>query len=96
MRRRHWIAGDGPVHHLIDPRTGEPGGAGLLAVTVAGPDPAWSEVWSKTLFLEGRAGVAALARRRGLAAWWVADDGSLEMTAAARQQTIWTAGPDGG
>lgn len=95
VRRRSWIAGDRLVHHLIDPRTGEPGGAGLLAVTVAGPDPAWSEVWSKTLFLEGRAGVATLARRRGLAAWWVADDGTLEMTAAARLRTIWTAASGG-
>ena len=60
-------------------------------MTVAGSDPAWAEVWSKALFLEGRAGIAGLARRRALAAWWVADDGSLEMTAAARLQTLWTA-----
>ncbi len=92
IRRRRWTAGDRTVHHLIDPQTGEPGGAGLLAVTVVGPDPAWSEIWSKTLFLAGRAGIAGLARRRGLAAWWVAEDGSLEMTAAGRQQTWWVAG----
>lgn len=79
------------VHHLIDPLTGEPGGDGLLSVTVAGSDPAWAEVWSKTLFLAGRRGVAALARSRGLAAWWIAADGSLEMTPAARQVTAWTA-----
>jgi thiamine biosynthesis lipoprotein len=79
------------VHHLIDPRTGEPGGAGLLAVTVAGPDPAWAEVWSKTLFLAGADGIVALARSRGLAAWWVLDDGRLEMTAAARARTTWVA-----
>jgi FAD:protein FMN transferase len=90
VRRRRWQAGNRIVHHLIDPFTGEPGGDGLLAVTVAGSDPAWAEVWSKALFLEGRAGIAGLARRRALAAWWVADDGSLEMTAAARLQTIWT------
>jgi thiamine biosynthesis lipoprotein len=91
VSQRRWMDGDRVVHHLIDPRTGEPGGAGLLAVTVVGPDPAWSEIWSKTLFLEGRAGVAALARRRGLAAWWVTDENSLEMTAAGRVRTIWTA-----
>ena len=94
VRLRRWTIGEREVHHLIDPRTGEPGGAGLLAVTVAGPDPAWSEVWSKTLFLEGRAGIAALARRLGLAAWWVGDDGALEMTAAARVRTIWVAAED--
>ncbi len=88
----HWSTADGrPVHHLVDPRTGEPGGAGLLAVTVAGVDPAWSEVWSKTLFLHGAARIAGEARRRGLAAWWVRDDGRLEMTAAARARTVWVA-----
>jgi thiamine biosynthesis lipoprotein len=88
----HWTAADGRrVHHLVDPRTGQPGGAGLLAVSVAGSDPAWSEVWSKSLFLCGANGIAGLARARGLAAWWVRDDGRLEMTAAGRAMTTWVA-----
>ena len=41
---------------------------------------------------EGRRGVAVLARRHGLAAWWVGSDGRLEMTAAARPQTARLAG----
>ncbi|MGZ8527733.1 MAG: FAD:protein FMN transferase [Candidatus Limnocylindrales bacterium] len=87
-----WTATDGrSVHHLVDPRTGRPGGAGLVAVTVAGSDPAWSEVWSKSLFLCGADGIAGLARARGLAAWWVRDDGRLEMTAAGRARTTWVA-----
>jgi FAD:protein FMN transferase len=94
IRRRQWRTADRLVHHLIDPVSGEPGGGGLLAVTVAGADPAWSEVWSKALFVEGRAGVASLARERGLAAWWVAEGSSLEMTAAARLRTIWAAGEE--
>jgi thiamine biosynthesis lipoprotein len=77
------------VHHLVDPATGEPGGAGLLSVTVASRDPAWAEVWSKTLFLEGARGIADAARLRGLAAWWVTESGSLEMTPAARPRTAW-------
>jgi thiamine biosynthesis lipoprotein len=77
------------VHHLIDPRTREPGGGGLVAVTVAFPDPAWAEVWTKDLFLEGPSGIGARARGRGLAAWWVGADGSLSMTPAARQLTVW-------
>lgn len=85
-----WMDAAGrPVHHLIDPSTGEPGGAGLQAVTVASSDPAWAEVWSKALFLEGAGSVAGVARRRGLAAWWVDDAGQLSMTPAARQQTSW-------
>jgi thiamine biosynthesis lipoprotein len=87
-----WRAPDGRlVHHLIDPCTGGPGGAGLLSVTVAGPDPAWAEVWSKALFLEGAQGIADLARSRGLAAWWIRTDGALEMTSPARVRTAWTA-----
>jgi thiamine biosynthesis lipoprotein len=87
-----WTSVDGrAVHHLVDPRTGEPGGAGLLSVTVAGRDPAWAEVWSKSLFLYGAEGIAAVARGRGLAAWWVHEDGRLEMTAGARARTMWVA-----
>lgn len=90
--RRHWEWDGRSVHHLIDPATGEPAWGGLLAVTVAGPDPAWAEVWSKTLFIAGRRGIGDEARRRGLAAWWIADDRTLEMTPAARALTVWVDG----
>ena len=89
IRFRHWDHEGRSVHHLIDPITGLPAWSGLLAVTVAAPDPAWAEVWSKALFLSGRSGIAAEARRRGSAAWWVADDGTFEMTPAARSMTMW-------
>jgi len=92
VARRAWRAPDGrPVHHLVDPRSGESGGDGLLAVTVAGPDPAWAEVWSKALFLAGSRAIGDLARARGLAAWWVEVDGTLRMTPAARSRTAWLA-----
>jgi FAD:protein FMN transferase len=91
IARRHWQTDTGTTaHHLIDPCTGEPGGDGLLAVTVAATDPAWAEVWSKALFLVGRAGIAEVARGRGLAAWWIDADGELAMTPAARVRTVWT------
>jgi len=92
VRVRNWIGPDGQaVHHLLDPRTGEPARGGLIAVTVAGPDPAWAEVWSKALFLDGREGIAADARARGVAAWWVDDRGMLGMTPEARVRTVWAA-----
>jgi thiamine biosynthesis lipoprotein len=91
LRRLRWERGGRTLHHLIDPRTGEPGGDGLAAVTVAGPDPAWAEVWSKALFLEGARAIGELARARGLAAWWVGEEGGLEMTPAARVRTTWVA-----
>lgn len=94
IRVHRWTVDGREVHHLVDPRTGEPAAGGLLSVTVAGPDPAWAEVWSKVLFVGGRGGIAAEARARGLAAWWIADDGSLEMTADARRRTVWVAAED--
>lgn len=92
IRINAWRTVDGrSVHHLLDPRTGEPAGATLAAVTVVTRDPAWAEVWSKALFVEGSAGIGPLARSRGLAAWWVTSEGSLEMTPAARPRTAWLA-----
>ncbi|HEU0243679.1 MAG TPA: FAD:protein FMN transferase [Candidatus Limnocylindrales bacterium] len=92
VRVRHWLAPDGrAVHHLLDPRTREPARTGLLAVTVAGPDPAWAEVWTKALFLAGRGAIGAEARRRDLAAWWVTDEGRLGMSPAARGRSLWVA-----
>jgi FAD:protein FMN transferase len=92
VRINQWTVGGRSVHHLLDPSTGEPGGDGLASVTVAGQDPAWAEVWSKTLFLAGAAAVGEDARARGLAAWWIDDAGRLGMTPTARVMTAWVAG----
>jgi FAD:protein FMN transferase len=92
IRRLRWSVDGRERHHLVDPATGGPADGGLLAVTVAGPDPAWAEVWSKALFITGRDGIGAEARARGLAAWWVGSDGTVEMTPAARITTVWVAG----
>lgn len=90
IRLARWQAADGrTVHHLIDPISEEPAGPGLQAVSVSFPDPAWAEVWSKALFVEGQSGIGALARSRGLAAWWIDEDGELSMTPAARAMTFW-------
>ena len=89
---RNWIAPDGRhVHHLVDPTTREPARTGLIAVTVAGPDPAWNEVWSKALFLGGSESIGEEARRRGLAVWWVDDRGRLGLTPEARVRSSWIA-----
>lgn len=92
VRVRNWVGPDGRrVHHLLDPRTGQPARTGLIAVTVAGVDPAWSEVWSKALFLAGRDSIGEEARSRGLAAWWIDDAGRLGMTPEARLCSSWVA-----
>ncbi len=88
-RVRRWTAAGRRVHHILDPTTGLPGGRGLVAVTVVDPDPARAEVWSKTLFLAGRRGVAAEAGSRGIAACWVDDRGSAAVSPAAEPYVLW-------
>ena len=89
VRLRRWRAGATSVHHLIDPATGRPGGEGLQAVTVVSDDPATAETWSEVLCLAGRRGIASEARRAGLAALWVADDGSLETSSTMGRHVAW-------
>ena len=89
IRRHRWTWADQQVHHLVDPRTNQPGGRGLAAVTVADPDPARSEVWSKALFLTGAESIAARADDLGLAAAWVGLDGREGVSAAMEPLTIW-------
>ncbi len=89
IARLSWMHAGQKVHHLIDPRTGRPGGEGILAVTVISVDPAWAEVQSKTLFLRGQSGIVEAAR--GLAAIWVTDDGSLHVSSAAEPYVFWRA-----
>lgn len=89
VRWLSWRAGDRLLHHLIDPRTGLPGGAGLRSVTVRADDPAEAEVWTKVLFLQGAPDIAAAAQRRGLDALWVRDDGTLDMTESMSLHVVW-------
>lgn len=90
-RLRRWTAGGEPAHHLIDPRTGRPGGSGLAAVTVVADDPARAEVLTKSLFLAGAGSVADEARRRSVAALWVDDDGSVSTSGPMDRYVIWRA-----
>jgi FAD:protein FMN transferase len=91
IRLRAWRVGGRTVHHILDPVTGEPGGAGLLSVTVVGEDPAAAEVWSKTLFLAGAAGIAVAAASRGLAALWVDEAGRMSISPAMSGHLLWSA-----
>lgn len=51
--RRAWRSGGADVHHLIDPRTGQPGGRTVWSVTVIGQSAGLAEVAATTLFLAG-------------------------------------------
>ncbi len=90
-RLRRWRSGDRSAHHLLDPSTGRPGGAGLAAVTVIADDPADAEVASKALFLAGTAGVAGEARRRNTAAFWVDTAGRTGETPRFTRSVVWRA-----
>jgi thiamine biosynthesis lipoprotein len=89
IARHRWEHAGRRVHHLIDPRTGEAAASGLLAVTVVARDPAWAEVWSKSLFVAGGATIARAAA--GQAVLWVDRDGRLGATAAAERLLFWRA-----
>jgi FAD:protein FMN transferase len=89
IRVRHWMKNGRHVHHLIDPRTGHSGGAGLLAVTVIHRDVAWAEVWSKSLFLAGPQHIEALADEHELPAAWVDSAGRVRLSRAAASFVIW-------
>ena len=89
VRVRQWRAGTKPVHHLIDPSTGAPGGAGLAAVTMMGQDPVTCEVWSKALFLRGGTGALAEANERGLAMVAVTREGDVAISDAALPLVTW-------
>ena len=89
IRLRNWKVDGVAVHHIIDPRTGGPGGCGLLSVTVVGEDPALSEVWSKTLFLNGAERIGDEAAAAGIAALWVTDAHQICMTAPMEGYVRW-------
>lgn len=89
IRLRTWRAGGKRVHHLIDPRTGQPSKGGLLAVTIVADDPAWAEVWTKECFLAGRDHIGAHARETGLAALWVTEEGRIDVSDAMKPRVLW-------
>jgi thiamine biosynthesis lipoprotein len=94
LKKRTWRAGGQVVHHLIDPRTGRSTGGQVRAVTVAGPDTATAEVWSKSLLIRGQDGpdaIASLARTHMLAALWVDSDGRVQVSDQLRPHLIWQA-----
>ena len=54
ITKRSWIGPDGRVsHHLIDPRTGEPAGSGLVQVTALAPTALEAEILAKYALLAG-------------------------------------------
>lgn len=89
IRLRRWTLDNARVHHLINPRTGRPGGDGLFSVTVVGDDPARAEVWSKALFISGKDEIETLANDRGIAAAWIDESGRLATSLEMEPHLLW-------
>ena len=89
LRLRRWAVQGGSAHHLIDPRTGLPGGAGLASVTAVADDPADAEVLTKTLFLHGPGGIGPAADRQGVAALWIDGNGTVGCSRAMEPLLVW-------
>jgi thiamine biosynthesis lipoprotein len=75
--RRRWRRDGRELHHLIDPRTGEPALTDVLRVTVVAADAIEAEVRAKALFLAGAHGAVAEADADGTPAVVVRDDGRM-------------------
>jgi thiamine biosynthesis lipoprotein len=75
--RRAWTRGDRSLHHLIDPRTGEPAESGLASVTVVAGDAWRAEVLAKAAFVAGLDGGRALIEDAGGTGLFVTDDGDV-------------------
>lgn len=61
--RRRWSVADGrPMHHLLDPTSGQPTHQPrqIVAVTVIAGTAAWAEVWTKAVVVRGAAMLAEL------------------------------------
>lgn len=86
---RSWWQNGKLRHHLIDPRTGQPGSEGLAAVTVISEDPAVAETWSKSLFLMGEKVIGKFSEGKGIPALWITDRGDVIENSLFNPYIIW-------
>ena len=76
--RRRWRLGQTMVHHLIDPRTGEPARSDLAQVTVLAPTAERADVLAKVAFLRGARDAAA----------WLSSHGDIAAVLVERDRTV--------
>lgn len=74
VTRRRWRRGTDWMHHLLDPRSGQPTRQPLWTVTVAAPSCAMADVAAKTAFIRGpQEGRRFLERLNYAGAFWYTD-----------------------
>ncbi|NKX43754.1 FAD:protein FMN transferase [Roseicyclus persicicus] len=86
------LPGGATYGHIIDPATGAPAQGALRSVTVTAPDAMTADGWATALFAAGAADGPALARRHGLSALFLSEDGDTlraETTGDIPEALIW-------
>ncbi len=76
---RRWQRNGQPMHHLIDPHTGQPGRSNLHTVTALAPTAVEAEVTAKVALLLGRQEGQRYARTRGHNVLCIGHDGQHSM-----------------
>jgi FAD:protein FMN transferase len=88
--RRRWRRGEEELHHLIDPRTGEPAQTSLVAVTVVAAQAHWAEILAKAALIAGKDVGRQLLEHNGLSALLVSEDGDIERVGSMEGYEGWT------
>lgn len=79
---RRWERDGRALHHLIDPRTGQPSATDLVGAVVTGVDAWWAEVVAKVAIMLGATEGLAFLIRSEVDGWLLAGDGALLATVA--------------
>lgn len=79
---RRWHRDGRTLHHLIDPRTGQPSQSDLIGAVVTGVDAWWAEVVAKVAIMLGATAGVAFLLRSGVDGWLLKADGTTVATAA--------------
>lgn len=84
--RRRWEIGGHLMHHLIDPRTGQPAQTDVETATVVAPDALQAEAWAKASLLLGAVqGAERLAAQEDMAGVLISDSGTVYHTSSMRR-----------
>ncbi len=78
---RRWQYGQKSVHHLIDPRTGEPSSSGVDCAVVTARETWRAETLAKAALLAGPIDGIALLEHAGADGWLLGEDGVVHATA---------------
>lgn len=91
IAKRQWITSDERrMHHIINPRTGQPADGEIVAVTIIHPDAVWAEIWAKSLFFMSSKDLAINTSNLKIPALWFNKDGEMSYNMAMKPYVIWT------